>query len=62
MTQRQMSGGGRLRRQKTYAFGRVCEAKGCTTRLSIYNDDSICAHCFEAIPLVDLPTTVGRFL
>ena len=47
MTQRRMSGGGRLRRQKTYPFGRVCEAKGCTTRLSIYNQDHLCAHCDE---------------
>jgi hypothetical protein len=32
---------------KTYPFGRVCEAKDCTTRLSIYNQDHICAHCEE---------------
>ena len=48
--------------QKRYPAGRVCETKDCTTILSVYNDDSICAHCFEAIPLADLPTTVGRFL
>ena len=47
MTQRRMSGGGRLRRQKTYPFGRVCEAKGCTVRLSVYNRDHLCAHCDE---------------
>ena len=47
MTQRQMSGGGRLRRQKTYSVGRICEAKGCTVRLSIYNQDHLCAHCDE---------------
>ena len=50
------------RRQKTYPAGRVCEKDGCTTRLSVYNRDHLCARCFEAIPLVDLPTTVGRFL
>ena len=32
---------------KTYPFGRVCEAKGCTTRLSIYNEDELCATCDE---------------
>ena len=47
MTQRPMSGGGRLRRQKPYPFGRVCEAKGCTVRLSIYNQDHLCARCDE---------------
>ena len=48
MTQRRMSGGGRIKRQKTYPFGRVCEARGCTTRLSIYNRDHLCARCDEA--------------
>ena len=47
MTQRPMRGGGRLRRQKTYPFGRICEAKGCTVRLSIYNQDELCAYCEE---------------
>ena len=32
---------------KTYPFGRVCEAKGCTTRLSRYNMDELCALCEE---------------
>jgi hypothetical protein len=48
MKRRQMSGGGRSKRlQKTYPFGRVCEARGCTTRLSIYNRDELCARCEE---------------
>ena len=44
-----MSGGTyyRTKRQKTYPSGRVCEAKGCTTRLSIYNQDELCAYCEE---------------
>ena len=48
--------------QKRYPAGRVCTTKRCTTILSVYNEDSICARCFETIPLDDLPTTVGRFL
>ena len=47
---------------KRYPAGRICETDGCSTRLSIYNDDEICSHCFEAIPLEQLPTTVGRYL
>ena len=38
---------GRVVPPKTYPFGRVCEAKDCTTRLSIYNQDELCAHCEE---------------
>ena len=30
---------------KTCPFGRVCEAKGCTTRLNRYNMDELCALC-----------------
>ena len=30
---------------KKYPFGRVCEAKDCTARLSIYNMDELCALC-----------------
>ena len=37
----------RVVRPKTYPFGRVCESKTCTTRLSIYNQDELCAHCEE---------------
>ena len=48
MTQRQMSGGGRLKRSKTYPAGRICEGGDCTTRLSIYNVDELCASCEEA--------------
>ena len=35
------------RRSKTYPFGRVCEEDGCTTRLSVYNRDHLCATCDE---------------
>lgn len=34
--------------QKSYPVGRVCAAKGCTTRLNRYNKDEICAPCDEA--------------
>ena len=37
---------------KTYPVGRVCEAKDCTTRLSIYNQDHLCARC-EATERLD---------
>ena len=37
----------RVKRPETYPFGRVCEAKGCTTRLSVYNQDELCALCEE---------------
>ena len=40
---------------KSYKVGRICETKGCTTRLSIYNDDTICGVCYAAIPLENLP-------
>ena len=44
-----MSGGTdyRVAPPKTYPFGRVCEEDGCTTRLSIYNGDHLCARCDE---------------
>lgn len=33
-------------------MGRICDGRpGCTTRLSIYNDDEICAQCDEALSL-----------
>ena len=35
----------RVVRPKTYPVGRVCEAKGCTTRLNRYNMDELCALC-----------------
>ncbi len=34
--------------QKSYPLGRICETDGCTTRLSRYNKDEICAPCDEA--------------
>ena len=44
-----MSGGTdyRVVPPKTYPSGRVCEAKRCTTRLSVYNRDHLCAPCDE---------------
>ena len=47
---------------KTHPFGRTCETKGCTTRLSIYNDDTICAACYEAIDITTLPVRMGKYL
>lgn len=47
-----------MRRQKTYPKGRVCESEGCSTILSIYNDDSACAACWEAIPVEDLAKAI----
>lgn len=35
-------------KQKSYPLGRICETDGCTTRLSRYNKDEICAPCDEA--------------
>jgi hypothetical protein len=44
-----MSGGTyyRVAPPKTYPSGRVCVAKTCTTRLSVYNRDHLCARCDE---------------
>jgi len=42
--------------------GRICESKDCKVVLSIYNDDTICAKCYGAIPLENLPTNVGKYL
>ncbi len=36
---------------KSYPLGRICESPDCTTRLSMYNDDEICAQCEERHPL-----------
>ena len=38
----------RVKRPETYPTGRVCTAKGCTTVLSVYNGEPICARCEEA--------------
>jgi hypothetical protein len=40
---------------KSYKVNRICETKGCTTRLSRYNKDTICGACYTAIPLEKLP-------
>ena len=45
---------------RSWPVGRTCE--GCTTVLSIYNSDRLCAGCAVAVPLEELPTTVGRYL
>ena len=42
-----------LKKQKSYPVGRVCESPDCTTRLSIYNQDHICAPCEENLTLED---------
>jgi hypothetical protein len=34
---------GYRRTPRTFRADRVCEASGCTTRLSIYNDGSVCS-------------------
>jgi len=47
MKRRENSGGGPIKRNTRYPAGRVCEAKDCTTRLSIYNQDELCAPCDE---------------
>jgi len=38
---------------KSYPLGRICESPDCTTRLSMYNDDEICAQCEEHLTLAD---------
>lgn len=48
---------------KSYKLGRICKTKGCTTRLSIYNKDTICDACHIAIPLENLPyKNIAKFL
>jgi|ETNmetMinimDraft_9_1059917.scaffolds.fasta_scaffold00987_5 hypothetical protein len=48
---------------KSYKVGRICETKDCTTRLSIYNKDTICDACHTAIPLENLPyKNIAKFL
>ena len=42
-----------LKKQKSYPVGRVCESPDCTTRLSIYNRDHICAPCEDALTLAE---------
>ena len=38
---------------KSYPKGRICESKRCTTILSMYNQDHICAPCEENLTLED---------
>ena len=40
---------------KRYPAGRVCDTDDCTTILSVYNDDTVCHRCYEAIPVDELP-------
>ncbi len=42
--------------------GRVCESEDCNVLLSVYNDDTICAKCYEAIPVDDRTILVGKYL
>ena len=52
-----------MKTNKTYHPKRtVCESKGCTTFVSVYNPDTICATCYEAIDISDLPTTTGSYI
>ena len=57
-----MVAGGGLIMSATRAWpaGRTCQA--CPTVLSIYNGDVLCGCCQSAVPLEELPTTVGRYL
>jgi len=48
--------------QKQYPVGRVCKTARCSTVLSRYNEDDCCASRYGKIPLVKLPTTIGRYL
>jgi len=34
---------------------RVCKTPDCSTILSKFNDDDICNHCYEAVPLNERP-------
>ena len=45
---------------RSWPVGRTCE--GCTTVRAIYNGDGLCAGCAVAVPLEQLPTTVGAYL
>ena len=52
-----------VRRQKFYPVGRICESPGCTTILSIYNQDHICAPCEGNLSLEDkFPGVMDRRL
>jgi len=51
-----------IKKNKTYGEGRICEGADCTTRLSRFNMDHICATCQESIPIEDLPLTTGSYI
>lgn len=42
--------------------GRVCETKGCSTLLSIYNKETVCAGCWRNIDIgtIRYPLTKGH--
>lgn len=42
--------------------GTRCEGEGCTAFISIYNDDTICAACYESIDITTLPVRMGKYL
>ena len=43
----------RIKPNQSYPKGRVCEGPGCSTLLSKYNDDPICATCEKRLTLAD---------
>ena len=47
---------------KTYGEDRICEGADCTTRLSRFNRDELCATCHKKIPMGNLPTRIGVYL
>jgi hypothetical protein len=56
-TMRATTAGRARRRPKTYGEARVCDVKGCETRLSRYNRDD---HCFQHAP-ARFPRMRGEF-
>ena len=51
-----------MKTQTHHPKGTRCEGEGCTAFISIYNDDTVCATCYEKIDITDLPTKIGRYL
>ena len=39
----------RTKVQKRYPQGRICGGEDCSTVLSVYNSDHVCARCDEAL-------------
>lgn len=57
MTEKKAPRGPKARLAARLASGakRVCKTSDCSTILSVYNDDDICSHCFDAIPVNERP-------